>query len=247
MNYLLFFMLGSIYGSFINVIIYRVPNNLSIISPRSFCINCKQKIPFYKNIPIISFILLKGKCNDCKKNISYLYPVVECLIGIVFIIGLSKFQIPESIFFITISSLLLATSIIDYKHYIIPYQITVSILLILIPYIIFYTNISYHIYGMLIGLAYLLFIFLLTWFVTKKQPIGFGDIQLIVLLGLWLGPLKILLTIFVAACLGIIYWLILSIINGYTKNKKLPFGTFLSISSIIIYLIRLYWDLFLIN
>jgi len=68
-----------------------------------------------------------------------------------------------------------------------------------------------------------------------------------VLLGLWLGPLKILLTIFVAACFGIVYWIILSIMNGYSKNQKLPFGTFLSISSIIIYLIRLNWDLFLIN
>ena len=97
-------MLGTIFGSFINVIIYRVPNNLSIIFPGSFCTSCKQKIPFYKNLPIISFILLKGECSDCKKKISYFYPLVECLIGIIFIIGLSKFQIPESIFFITISS-----------------------------------------------------------------------------------------------------------------------------------------------
>ena len=98
---------------------------------------------------------------------------------------------------------------------------------------------------MLIGLSYLLFIFLLTWIVTKKQPIGFGDIQLIILLGLWLGPMKILLTIFLAACLGIFYWFILSLMYGYTKNRKLPFGTFLSISSIAVYLIPLNWDLFL--
>ena len=98
---------------------------------------------------------------------------------------------------------------------------------------------------MLIGLSYLLSIFIITWIVTKKQPIGFGDIQLIILLGLWLGPMKILLTIFLAACLGIFYWMILSMIYGYRRNLKLPFGTFLSISSIIVYLIQLNWELFL--
>ena len=247
MYYILYFIFGIIFGSFLNVIIYRIPNNLSIVYPRSFCPKCKQNIPFYRNIPIISFILLKGKCNNCKKSISLLYPAVELLIGIVFVIGLSKYQIPESILFIIISSLLLAISLIDYKYYIIPFQISISMILILIPYTLFYSNTLYHIYGMLIGLGYLLFIFLLTWIVTKKQPIGFGDIQLIILLGLWLGPLKILLTIFLAACLGIIYWLMLSIIKGYTKNRKLPFGTFLSISSIIVYLIKLNWDLFLTN
>ena len=164
--------------------------------------------------------------------------------GIIFIIGLNKFQIPESLVFILVTSLLLSISIIDYKHFIIPYQISISILLILMPYVIFYSNTSYHIYGMIIGLSYLLLIFILTWLITKKQAIGYGDIQLIILLGLWLGPLKILITIFLSACIGILYWGLLSIINGYTKHKKLPFGTFLSISSIIVYLIKLNWDLF---
>jgi len=98
---------------------------------------------------------------------------------------------------------------------------------------------------MLIGLSYLLFIFIITWIATKKQPIGFGDIQLVILLGLWLGPMKILLTIFLAACLGILYWIILLLISGYKKDRKLPFGTFLSISSIMVYMIPLNWDLFL--
>ena len=99
MYYIIYFIFGIIFGSFLNVIIYRIPNNLSIVYPRSFCPKCKQNIPFYRNIPIISFILLKGKCNNCKKSISLLYPAVELLIGIVFVIGLSKYQIPESILF----------------------------------------------------------------------------------------------------------------------------------------------------
>ena len=244
MVHLLSFLFGVIFGSFLNVIIYRIPNGLSIVSPRSFCIHCNNKISFFRNIPIISYILLRGKCNNCKEKISFSYPIVEFITGIIFIIGLNKFQIPESLVFILVTSLLLSISIIDYKHFIIPYQISISILLILMPYVIFYSNTSYHIYGMIIGLSYLLLIFILTWLITKKQAIGYGDIQLIILLGLWLGPLKILITIFLSACIGILYWGLLSIINGYTKHKKLPFGTFLSISSIIVYLIKLNWDLF---
>ena len=245
MLYFLYFILGSIFGSFLNVLIYRVPNNLSIAFPRSFCPHCKNTIPFYRNIPIFSFLIQFGKCADCNKRISLSYPIAEFLTGLIFVVGMGSFNLPESITFILISSFLLTISIIDYKYYIIPFQISLAILSILIPYTVFFSNIIYHVYGMLIGISYLLLIFILTWIVTKKQPIGFGDIQLIILLGLWLGPMKILLTIFLAACLGILYWLILSLMYGYTKNRKLPFGTFLSISSIVVYLIRLNWDLFL--
>ena len=245
MLYFLYFILGSIFGSFLNVLIYRVPNNLSIVLPRSFCPHCKNTIPFYRNIPIFSFLIQLGKCADCNKRISPSYLITEILTGLIFVIGLNGFTIPESIQFILVSSLLLAISIIDHKYYIIPFQISLTILFILIPYTIFYSNAMYHIYGMLIGLSYLLFIFIITWIATKKQPIGFGDIQLVILLGLWLGPMKILLTIFFAACLGILYWIILLLISGYKKDRKLPFGTFLSISSIIVYMIPLNWDLFL--
>ena len=245
MIYLFSFILGIIFGSFLNVVIYRIPKNLSIALPRSYCPKCKETIPFYRNIPIFSFCIQCGKCAKCKNKISLSYPITEFFTGLLFVVGFNMYNVPESIVFVLISSFLLTIAIIDYKLYIIPYQISLTILFILIPYIILFSNTSYHLYGMLIGLSYLLSIFIITWIVTKKQPIGFGDIQLIILLGLWLGPMKILLTIFLAACLGIFYWMILSMIYGYRRNLKLPFGTFLSISSIIVYLIQLNWELFL--
>ena len=244
MNYLVFFLFGIIIGSFLNVIIYRIPNSLSIISPRSFCPNCKYKIPFYRNIPLISFIIQKGKCKNCQNKISLSYPIIEFLSGIIFVVGCSYTNYPESLFFIIIANLLLCIAVIDYKYFIIPYEISISMFLVLIPYIIINSNLKYNLYGMLFGVGYLLSIFILTWFFTKKQPIGFGDIILIMLLGVWLGPMKILLTIFIAAITGIIFWVILSLAKGYTKQKKLPFGTFLSLSAIIIYLIKFNWDLF---
>ena len=244
MYYFLLFLSGTILGSFLNVIIHRIPLGMSIVTPRSFCPRCKIKIPFYRNIPILSFLIQKGRCNNCKNNISYSYLIVEVITGLIFILSQSIYSIPESILFVLISSLLLCIAIIDYKYLIIPYQLSLSIILLILPYIVFYSNPLYHIYGMMIGLGYLLTIFLITWFITGKQPLGFGDIQLIVLLGLWLGPLKILLTIFVAASSGLLYWIVISLIKGYTKDKKLPFGTFLSLSTIPIYLIKLNWDLF---
>ena len=236
---LYYFILGTIFGSFLNVVIYRIPNQLSIIRPRSHCPNCKTMIPFYRNIPIISFLIQKGKCNNCNKSISCIYLLTEFIIGIIFLIGFHYFEPIESITFILVSSLLYSISIIDYKYYIIPLELSFFTLLALLPNIILSTNSLFYIYGFLIGLGYLLFIYTITWIVTKKEPLGLGDIQLIALLGLWLGPLKILITIFLSACIGIFYWIILYFVKGYKKNRKLPFGTFLSLSAIIIYLTKL--------
>ena len=236
---LYYFILGTIFGSFLNVVIYRIPNQLSIIRPRSHCPNCKTMIPFYRNIPIISFLIQKGKCNNCNKSISFLYLLTEFIIGIIFLVGFHYFEPLESITFILVSSLLYSISIIDYKYYIIPLELSFFTLLALLPNIILSTNSLFYIYGFLVGLGYLLFVYTITWIVTKKEPLGLGDIQLIALLGLWLGPLKILITIFLSACIGIFYWIILYFVKGYKKNRKLPFGTFLSLSAIIIYLTKL--------
>ena len=97
---------------------------------------------------------------------------------------------------------------------------------------------------MIIGLGYLTFIYLITFLIIKKQPMGYGDFILMTVLGLWLGPLKILLTIFISSILGLLYWMLLNIFKGYKKNRKLPFGTFLSLTAIILYILEINWDLF---
>ena len=241
---LIVFIFGLIYGSFINVIIFRLPQNLSIISPRSYCPKCNKTIPFYNNIPLLSFIVQKGKCFSCKHAISIQYPLIELLLGIISLLSYKFLFLPELIFFLLISGLLISIIVIDYKYFIIPFELIVSIAIISIPYIIYYSNWEYHIYGMFIGIGYLSFVFIFTWIITKKQPLGYGDLQLILILGLWLGPLKILLTIFLGSILGIIYWIYLGLKNGRIKNLRLPFGTFLSISAIIMYLVPLNWRLF---
>ena len=243
--FLLLFIIGSVIGSFLNVIIYRLPLNISIISPRSFCIKCNKTIPFYRNIPILSYIFQKGKCAECNKHISIQYPLVELIIALNLMFSFYNYLFPEFLFYFFVSSILICICIIDYNYFIIPLSLVVSTLIILLIYIIYLsTNPIYHIYGMLIGTGYLSFIFIITWIATKKQPLGFGDLQLIIILGLFLGPLKILITIFLAAILGITFWIYLSFKNGYRKNLKLPFGTFLCIIAIFIYIVPLNWKLF---
>ena len=83
--HILYLIIGLIIGSFINVLIYRIPNNISIVKPRSFCLHCKNSIPIYRNIPLISYLIQLGKCANCKKSISIMYPVIELTIGLLWL------------------------------------------------------------------------------------------------------------------------------------------------------------------
>ena len=236
----LFFFLGLIFGSFINVVIYRLPKNLSIIKPRSFCPQCKQPIPFYRNIPIITYILQFGKCHNCKNKISIIYPIIEIVIGIIFLFSFSYFNnINTSISYAIISSILLSIAIIDYRYYIIPLQLIIISFLYLSIDLIILKEFTNHLSGMIFGVSYLLIILIITWFITKRQGLGYGDIQLILIIGLWYGDLRVFLVIFTAALFGLLCWTIISLYKGFDKNRMLPFGTFLSISSIIIYPLKL--------
>ena len=231
-------------GSFLNVVICRLPNQESIVYPRSHCVNCKKMIPFYYNIPIISYLFLLGKCHKCKNKISLQYPLVESITGLTFLFTYINFSFNESIFINIIVSIFICIAIIDYNHFLIPLQLVlINFILLLIFCYFFSFSFSYQILGMIIGFVYLSFIFLGTWLFSKKQPMGYGDLLLILLLGLWLGPIKILLSIFLASIIGLIYWLFFSLKNGYNNKLKLPFGSFLIISSIFLFFSKSTFDL----
>ena len=241
----LYFYIGAIFGSFLNVIIYRIPNSQSIITPRSHCPECKKIIPFYFNIPIISYIILLGKCNKCNSKISIQYPLVEVITGLIFLYSFTNFYFYPAILSNIILCIFLCIAIIDFLHFIIPFQlILINFILISISIYLFSSSIYYHIFGMIIGFSYLCFVFCLTWFFSKKQPMGYGDFLLIIILGLFVGTFKVLLGIFLASILGLIYWVFLISMQGYKKNLKLPFGTFLIIASIALYLLKINFNLF---
>ena len=237
---ILYFISGLILGSFINVIIYRIPKHLSIIAPRSFCPLCKNNIPMYRNIPILSFIIQLGKCAKCNQKISILYPAIEITVGLIWLFSSIYFQtFNEILYFSFISTLLIAIAVIDYKHFIIPLELSITAFTFITVNLCLTKNFFSHIDGLIIGTGYLSLIFLLTWGLTKRQGLGLGDIQLVLILGYWLGDLRIFLVIFLSALSALLLWGILSLLHGYDNKRALPFGTFLSITAILIYLFEI--------
>lgn len=126
MRYIIAFIFGSVIGSFLNVCIYRIPRKLSIISPRSYCPLCNGPIPFYYNIPIISYIILLGRCHKCKENISIRYPLVEILAAALSILLIVKFRLSIDYFiYLLFSYSLIIIIFIDIEHGIVPDIITI--------------------------------------------------------------------------------------------------------------------------
>ena len=233
----LYFILGSIFGSFLNVVIYRLPRNLSIISPRSFCPECSKMIPFYRNIPIISYILQMGKCNHCFGKISPGYPIVEIISAIALVITMQLIPYPEAVLFYWMFVHLLVLSIIDQKWMQIPLSILISMALGLLGYHLIWTaDLMVPISGLIVGIGFIVFVVGLNWLIFQKQTMGYGDLIIVAILGAWLGIIQIFLTIFLASILALFAFLAFSIFNGFNRSKQLPFIPYLSIATIIIYL-----------
>lgn len=240
------FVVGLIFGSFYNVVGYRVPENKSIAFPNSHCPNCKHQLNFYELIPLISYIFLGGKCKACKKRISIIYPFFELLTGILFLLSYKVFGLSiEFAIAITFISILIIVSISDVRYYIIPDEVLiVGIILLLIEFIIksIINDLSLFggvIYPLLNGLASFAILYLfkiLGDFLFKKESLGGGDIKLLFLIGLVLGFDMGLVTIFLAAFIALPF-------SFYTLLKDdiniLPFGPYLSISSVIVLLMQL--------
>ena len=189
-------LIGLCYGSFINVLIYRLPKKKSIISPRSFCPKCKNSIPLYRNIPVLSFIIQKGKCHNCKRPISISYPLIEITTGIIWFlfsyITFGNYEIDSIIlldffFSIIIISFFIPLAIIDLKYLYFPYKLLIPIIVISLLYSIiklWLFNDLNSILGISAALIFLSFIYTITkvWLNFKNRnedPMGFGDILLI--------------------------------------------------------------------
>ena len=244
-------ILGLCYGSFLNVLIYRLPNNLSIISPRSFCPNCKVLIPFYRNIPIISFLTQKGKCFNCYNKISMHYPAIEALTGFLWFyfsfITIGTLNTFDSILHLSFSiimiSFLIPLAVIDYKYLYFPYSLILPLITISISFsfyeLIYEENLD-SIIGVLVSIIFMSTTYLITkiYLIMQKRqeesPLGIGDILLMIPLSIWIGPVGIICSIFMSSILGLIIWIILYYMKNYNFNNKMPFGPYLIITSIVI-------------
>ena len=235
-----FFILGSILGSFYNVVGYRLPKGESLLFPSSHCTNCNHKLMPWELVPIFSFIFLGGKCSKCKQKISLFYPLFETVSGLLFMISFLIFGFSyELIICLTFISLILIITISDYNYMIICDEVLIffSILLCIEIFFIYgYKVLLYRLLSALIAGVVMFLIKKLGDFLFKKESMGGGDIKLLAILGLTLGWPLALISIFFASVIGLPLALIICLRN---KEHILPFGPFLGASAILILLSKI--------
>lgn len=229
------FIFGTIFGSFYNVVGYRLPKGESLISPSSHCTNCNHKLGPLELIPIFSFLLQGGKCKNCGQKISWFYTIFELATGILFAISYIVFG-PTLDFAIAITfvSTLLIIILSDYMYMIIPDEVVIFSTILLLIEIFIKSGLSGVGYSLLSGLIssfVMLLLKLFGDFLFKKESMGGGDIKLLFLFGLVLGYPMAIISIFLGSFIG----LPIALIQLY-KNKTniIPFGPFLSVGAMII-------------
>ena len=246
MFYIFSLLLGMIFGSFMNVLICRLPYGNSIVFPPSSCPVCKSRIRFYDNIPIISFLLLGGKCRDCHTKISYQYPLVELVTGAFFLAVYAKFGISVLAlrYFVFVFLLLtiaftdLFTSL-DTKNFecgVIPVILTRGGIILGFIFALFSPSILNSLLNSFLGVLVGGLVIWLPGFiyklVTKREGMGFGDVELFGMIGAFLGYKPILLILFLSSFIGTIVGIPVIMIK---KNRyfPIPFGPFISLATMV--------------
>lgn len=234
---ILLILIGLALGSFLNVCIYRIPLKKSILSPSSLCPNCGAKIRAWDNIPLLSFILLKGKCRKCRSKISLQYPLVEFLTSALIVITYLRFGLGwEFVGKSILSLLLIVIFFIDLKHRIIPDMMTIPgiALGLFFSFFVKSPSVVNALIGILVG-GILFYLSAVTGeLLFKKESMGGGDIKLAMMLGAFLGWQKILLVFLISALLGtIVGTSALFFSKDVKQTRMIPFGPFLASGSIV--------------
>lgn len=239
------FLLGLCIGSFINVVAYRLPRRESIVVPGSHCPHCKHPIAFYDNIPLLSFLFLRGKCRHCHKRISLEYPLVEFVAGVVLPLSFLLYGFTLRFFSTSLFLyLLMPLFIIDLKAQVVPDRITIPGMIAGLGFSFFLEDLAW--YDSLIGIGaggvLLLLITVLGKWVFKREAMGMGDVTLFMMVGAFLGWQRVLLTLILASILGSVVGLAI-VAKKRRKFITVPFGPFIAAGAAASY----FWGGFLIG
>ena len=232
--------MAGLWGSFANVCIYRLPLNKGVVSGRSYCPNCKKKIAWYDNIPIISYLLIFAKCRKCKKKISFKYPLVELITIITFLTIYSVYGITSTTILLIILFLtFIIIFFIDLKHFIIPNSLTFSMMILgfiksfdqnlnsLFP------NYLNSLLGGILGYGIIWLIIISYKLFRNKEGMGLGDAKLLAVIGFWFGWTAIPFVIFSSSIIALIS-VIPSLLNKSKKlSSEIPFGPYIIIGCIL--------------
>ncbi len=240
MDFIFVLVLGALWGSFANVCIYRLPLERGVVSGRSFCPKCNKTITWKDNIPIISFLFLKGKCRNCNKKISSQYLTVEAISILLFLIIYYLYGISITTLLLMILGLsFLIIFFIDFKHYIIPNVLTFSMMLLgfiksfvpdLHPMFPNYLN---SLIGGIFGYGIIWSIIFFYKQVRKKEGMGLGDAKLLSAIGFWFGWFSIPFVIFLSSIIALLS-VTPSLINKSKKfSSQIPFGPYIILATLI--------------
>lgn len=222
---------GLLIGSFLNVVIYRLPLEKDLVLSRSACPKCGYSIPWWLNLPVLSWLFLKGKCQNCHASIHWRYPLVELISGLVayltFPTELGAISFFQWSFQFAIFCILLCHFFIDLDHRLLLDKLNIYLLAIVLPYVLVFYPIKFWIAGGLLGF---LGPFLVSWVFYKikgKVGLGGGDIKLWGVLGILFGPFGIMENIFLSCLLGSVVGIFLIIIKKYDRENGIAFGPFI--------------------
>jgi leader peptidase (prepilin peptidase)/N-methyltransferase len=236
MLHIISIIFGAIVGSFLNVCIIRIPKEESIITPGSHCPHCNNPIKFYDNIPLVSYLLLKGKCRNCNGPISIQYPLIEGITAFSSFLLFVKFGATLSyLFFFSFVAALIVITVIDLYYQIIPDAISIPGIGIgllgslIIPYITLFNSLI----GILVGGGSLFLVATLYQWLFKREGMGGGDVKLLAMIGGFLGWKAVILTILLSSFIGSIIGIAIVLLKGKDFKYAIPFGPFLSLGAVI--------------
>ena len=227
--FIVIFLYGIVIGSFLNVCIYRIPNKENIVTTRSHCMSCGHQLKWYELLPLISFVVQKGKCRECGAKLSVQYPLIEGLNGVLYVItfyinGLTI----DSLLYCLLISALLALSVIDERTHEIPIGFNIFILCLgIIMTVLHYDDWLNHVIGFFAVSVFIEIIII----VTRGRGMGGGDMKLMATAGLMLGWKEIILAFILGCILGAVIHVLRMKIKG--AQRVLAFGPYLSLGILI--------------
>jgi leader peptidase (prepilin peptidase)/N-methyltransferase len=230
-----FTVAGAAVGSFLNVLICRIPEGKSIVYPSSHCPKCAHPIRFYDNIPLISYLVLRGRCWDCHEKISLRYPLVEALTALMSLLLFWKFGLSmKYLFSFVFTAALVVITFIDLDLQIIPDVITLPGIPLFFLAAVFFMDVKVMeaLLGLLIGGGCLFAVAFVYELITKREGMGGGDIKLLAMMGAFLGWKSLFFILFVSSILGAVVGISTMIVKGKDMKYAVPFGPFLSIAAV---------------
>jgi len=246
-SYLFIFLFGLIIGSFLNCVIYRFEKKESFLKGRSYCPQCKHGLRWYDLIPILSYVLLLGKCRYCKKTISLQYPLVELATGLLFLAVFNPEHSVRTFYLLLTNCFLIIIFVYDLRHYIIPDKVifpAIGVSFVYISFLLFTGDYSLSQFlNMIYSGFWPAFSFLSLFIISQGKWLGFGDVKLAFFMGILLGFPKILVALFLAFSIGGIIGVGLIILRIKKIKSEIPFAPFLIVGTYL----AMFWGQYLID